>query len=408
MTMVYVCAAALALFGGALPLGVFSVIWDQMSENMTVGIPYIAILRLLLALGAVAAVILAQRLRRLPVVLDLVIASLALEAMCLFGFSLSRVFWHLAVWTVLLGFGVGMSLALMSLRLAGSEEWKVNLVFAAAGVGTLTGTGLMARVLNLGRSWHTACQFLAILQILIFLSLFLLRRVGLRSMEQTVRARVREKMRRREEKGRALDGKRAPEQVRSAFLVRLVCAYGAAALSCVLLLAACLWPSGVLAELERAGAKSGAGSAAVRCILWMGAGFAAGGLIAGLLRWKKRTAWAAGCAVSCLFLCAAAVLLERGTASALQLQGVALCCGAGQSTVLAQLLLTDDARLDEDAVSSLTELIPAFFLGGWAVITPMTQLLFRSGNGHRFALWMLLFLAVQALLLTGACGRESE
>ena len=75
---------------------------------------------------------------------------------------------------------------------------------------------------------------------------------------------------------------------------------------------------------------------------------------------------------------------------------------------LYSLFLIDDVRLDADAVASMTELVPAFFFGGWAVITPLTQTLFGAGAARHFALWMLIFLSVQAVLLMFAVRGEED
>lgn len=114
MAVTYFIAVTLALFAGALPAQILGVIWASIQESMTVEIPYIALLRLLGCAGAIAAVILSERIRGYILARDLIVGAIALEALSLIGFSLSREFWNLCVWITALGFSAGLCLALIS------------------------------------------------------------------------------------------------------------------------------------------------------------------------------------------------------------------------------------------------------------------------------------------------------
>ena len=92
MAVTYYISVTLALFAGALPAQILGVIWELIGESITVEIPYIALLRLLGSAGAVAAVILSDRIRGYILARDLIVGAVALEAMSLIGFSMSREF----------------------------------------------------------------------------------------------------------------------------------------------------------------------------------------------------------------------------------------------------------------------------------------------------------------------------
>ena len=51
----------LALFSAGLPAGLYSIIWNQMSEKLTLAVPYVSLLRAMIAAGAVIACILCGR-----------------------------------------------------------------------------------------------------------------------------------------------------------------------------------------------------------------------------------------------------------------------------------------------------------------------------------------------------------
>ena len=72
MTAIYLVFTILSLFTCMLPAGVLSVIWEPLSDNLTVGVPYIAILRVLITAGSAA-----------PAALSVIAAADARAAMAL-------------------------------------------------------------------------------------------------------------------------------------------------------------------------------------------------------------------------------------------------------------------------------------------------------------------------------------
>ena len=79
--------------------------------------------------------------------------------------------------------------------------------------------------------------------------------------------------------------------------------------------------------------------------------------------------------------------------------------GAAAGPVFPVLILTDDERLDEEAQDSLLGLMPAFYFGGWALITPLTQSLVGSAQEEWFALWLLAAAAAMTVCLALARKR---
>ena len=89
----------------------------------------------------------------------------------------------------------------------------------------------------------------------------------------------------------------------------------------------------------------------------------------------------------------------------MQLSILQFAVGASAGPVLPELILTDDERLDEDAEDSLLCLMPAFYFGGWALITPLTQALVGSSQENMFAIWLLAAAAVMTVFLAMAGKR---
>ena len=76
-----------------------------------------------------------------------------------------------------------------------------------------------------------------------------------------------------------------------------------------------------------------------------------------------------------------------------------LLTGAAAGPVFPSLLLLDDVRLDREAEGDLLALLPAFALGSWIVITPLTQALVGGGQTEHFPVWLLLITVVTGFFL---------
>ena len=397
MAAVYLIFTILSMFTCMLPAGVFSVIWESISNYLTVGVPSIAIIRVLIVIGVVAAAVLSDRIRSYGVIRDIVIGSTALEALALLGFSLSRVFWNLCVWSVCLGFGLGMGVTLLCRMLRRAGRRYAEIVFAGGALGITAGVWILSQVFARGGGWRTSCQILAVAQVLLCLLQFSLRRRGLRESEESVRKLQRERNRmravRRQKKIREdgpLDERSAPARFRS-----LACTYLACTFCSVLVLGAVLWPGTWLVSSGRGNLPSSVS------VMIVSGGLAAGRLLAyvfplpgnrKVLLFGVFAAAAAG----------VALVLSGSGLSLLQAEFLQFAIGAGAGEVLPVLITTEDERLDEDAQDSLYGLLPAFYAGALAVITPLTQALVGCGQERWFALWLLTAAVLMTLFLAGA------
>lgn len=400
MTAIYLVLTILSLFTCMLPAGVFSVIWEPISENLTVGVPYIAILRVLLAAGIIVAVVLSDRIHAYVMIRDIVIGAAALEALSLLGFSLSRVFWNLCIWSLCLGIGLGMGASLLSRIVRHSGRRYSQIIFAGGACGIAAGIWILSFVMARGGGWRTACQILAVFQVLLCLLHFSLRRKSRRDYSEMIRKMERERNRdrsgKRQEKIRTdgeLDERFAPRYFR-----RVLCCYLACVLCCILILGTILWPGAYIAAEGRGVLSS------VTCALLTVGGLAAGRILFWLLPLSEKAKRILPGILTVLVTAAAVWPVYRG-AGAWQLGILQFAVGAAAGPVFPVLILTDDERLDEEAQDSLLGLMPAFYFGGWALITPLTQSLVGSAQEEWFALWLLAAAAAMTVCLALARKR---
>ena len=397
MTAVYLLFTILSLFACMLPVGVFSVIWEQVTSNMTVGVPYIAIIRMLIAAGVIIAVVLSDRIRAYEVTRDIVIGSTALEALSLLGFSLSRVFWNLCVWSVCLGFGLGMGVSLLCRMLRRYGGRYTEIVFAGGAGGILAGAWILSQVLARGGGWRTSCQILAVVQVLLCLLQFSLRRRRLRDSVETLRKMKREKNRERSDRRqkRIRNEGEVDERSAPAYFRKLTCCYLSSTLCSLLIFGTVLWPEAYLVS-------SGGGTiSSVRAIMTVCAGLAAVRLASGLIPVSGRKK-ALLFGVFTVAVTGIAAALTRFGTTVFQLELLQFAAGFGTGPILPNLIAIEDERLDEEAQDSLFGLLPAFYFGSWALITPLTQALVGSSGEDMFALWLLVIAAVMTICLAGA------
>ncbi len=369
MAVTYFVSVTLALFAGALPAQVLGVIWESISDGMNVEIPYIALLRLLAAAGAVLAVILSDRIRGYILARDLIVGALALEALSLIGFSLSREFWNLAVWVTALGFSGGMCVTLICYLLRWTWSKKTCLIFVCAPLGAVSGVYFVQYILSLGRSWRTACQGLAILQIVLCMSVFLLRRTLLRDVAAIIKRQRRERDIERQKRREELIRQKGEldERYEEIWLIRLLFLYGAAIFCGLVLLCAIH----LTYSAQVSGGTGGADLAwSVLCVC---AGMAAGRVVIGCLKKNARKSCRIGLLITIGVLLACSAAAWFAHTGAMLWLFVRVGTGFGAGMVFPNLIQMDDERFDEDLQTGMTGLIPAFYFGTDAMITPLVQ-----------------------------------
>ena len=401
MAVTYYISVTLALFAGALPAQILGVIWEMIGESMTVEIPYIALLRLLGSAGAVAAVILSDRIRGYILARDLIVGAVALEAMSLIGFSMSREFWNLAVWITALGFSLGLCMTLICYLLRGTWSKKTSLLFAASACGMGAGVFFVQYTLSLGRSWRTACQGLAILQVVLCMSVFLLRRTLLRDVAVILKKQKRERGIQRQKRAEELIRKKGSvdERFEEAWLIRLLFLYGSA-VSCGLLLLS----AAHLTYSAQAAQQNPAADLAVS-VLTVCAGMAAGRIVIGFLRINARRACLAGSVLSTAVLAVCFIMVQTGQTADWIVLPVRAGCGFGAGMIFPNLIQLDDERFDEEAQTGMAGLIPAFYFGADAMITPFVQSISRSFTMSACTLAMLALSCCMGLCIILATAR---
>lgn len=404
---VYLVTLFLAFLASALPAGILSVVWEKISLNMTLEVSGVGILRILIALGAVLACILADsaggRARRG----DLSCAGIGIETLGVIGLSLSRLFWHLCLWSFVLGIGFGISLALLCVQVHSLKGRNILLCFSGMYGGVFAGTFLLSILGEAGLGWRTACQALGLVQILLGSGVFLARRTYMRrkDVQEKIRLWQRERLASRSQKGeqwmKAHSG--TEKEVARNFCRKMTFTYLSAVLCAVISFCAALWP-----QSYRVMVNGSTNTETVGGILVLSLGMTAGCAVSALAGAGRRQSLALSeCFLAAVFL-AEAYLIHAGGMQDRTLTAFQFLAGAAAGPVFPDLVRIDDVRIDSDAVGSLVSLLPAFYLGAWMTVTPLNQALVGAGQCSRFALGLLLFAAALGLCFFPGSEKEED
>lgn len=378
----------LAFVAAGFPAGIYSSIWTQISGGMTVPVPSIILLRAMIAAGGVLACILAARIRQKQErTFDLCLAGVSLETLGVIGLALSRMFWHLCLWSFVLGLGLGMSLTLLCIVVIRLDQRTVMLQFSGTGVGAFAGNWILSAAMSLSGSWRTGCELLGLVQILTAFLAFFIRRSLIKG--QDMRRKLDERSReidicREQERRRIPLDEAGLRQAEKEYITRSAVSCMAAFLSGILALCMVLWPQSYrVIETGAAQEMTGYG------VLMVSLGMAAGRVLAGVLRPAGRVSRLIWMGTAGVLLLLEQYLIHAGGLTDMGMLFFQLFEGITVGPVFPKLLLLDDVRLDREAETALLSLLPAFALGAVIVVTPLTQALVGAGQTRWFPLWLL-------------------
>ncbi len=388
----------LAFVAAGFPAGVYSSIWTQISGGLTVPVTSISLLRAMIAAGGVLACILSVRTsQKRERIFDLCLAGVSLETLGVIGLALSRMFWHLCLWSLVLGLGLGMSLTLLCIVVIRHDQRTVMLQFSGTGVGAFAGSWILSAAMSLSGSWRTGCELLGLVQILTAFLAFFIRRSLIKG--QDMRRKLDDRSReidifREQERRRVHVDEAGLRRAEKEYITRSAFSCAAAFLSGVLTLCMVLWPQSYrVIETGAAQEMTGYG------VLMVSLGIAAGRVLAGAFRPEGRVSRLIWMGTAGALLLLEQYLIHIGGLTDRGMLFFQLFEGITVGPVFPKLLLLDDVRLDREAETALLSLLPAFALGAVIVVTPLTQALVGAGQTRWFPLWLLVVAACLGVCL---------
>lgn len=159
----------LAFISMGLPDALLGSAWPTMQQSMHVPVWYAGVISILISSATVVSSLLSNRLITRLGTSTLTVASTALTAVALFGFSFSTDFWHLCLWAIPYGLGAGsIDAALNNYVALHYKSRHMSWIHFCWGLGATAGPTLMGYCLTHGHAWTTGYQTAGIAQTVMF------------------------------------------------------------------------------------------------------------------------------------------------------------------------------------------------------------------------------------------------
>ena len=157
-----------------LPDGLLGAAWPTMCLEMDVPVSYAGLVSVTICAGTIVSSLLSDRLTLRFGTGKITAVSVAMTAMALLGFSLTRNYWMLFLWAVPYGLGAGSVDASLNNYVALHYSSRhMSWLHCMWGIGATTGPYLMGYALTAGHGWNAGYRYVAFLQMALTALLFL-------------------------------------------------------------------------------------------------------------------------------------------------------------------------------------------------------------------------------------------
>lgn len=173
----------LAFISLGLPDGLLGAAWPSMYPQLQIPVSYAGIVSIIICVGTIVSSLLSDRLTHKLGSGMVTAISVAMTAVALLGFSFSRSFWMLCIWSLPYGLGAGSVDASLNNYVALHYPSRhMSWLHCMWGVGASVGPYIMGYLLAGGQPWSRGYLYIGIAQIvlsaIILLSLPLWKKTG--------------------------------------------------------------------------------------------------------------------------------------------------------------------------------------------------------------------------------------
>ena len=151
-----------------LPDALLGAAWPVMCQAFAVPVSYAGTLALIIAAGTVVSSLLSDRMTKWLGTGKVTAASVAMTALALFGFSVSREYWQLCLWAIPYGLGAGSVDASLNNYVALHYASRhMSWLHCMWGLGASVGPYIMGLALTGGMGWNTGYRLISLLQMVL-------------------------------------------------------------------------------------------------------------------------------------------------------------------------------------------------------------------------------------------------
>ena len=148
-----------------LPDALLGSAWPTMYGEFGVPVSYAGVISMIVAVGTIISSLQSDRLTRKLGAGRVTAISVAMTAIAIFGFSVSRSFWMLCLWAIPYGLGAGsVDAALNNYVALHFASRHMSWLHCMWGVGASLGPYIMGYALTAGGGWNMGYRYIALLQ----------------------------------------------------------------------------------------------------------------------------------------------------------------------------------------------------------------------------------------------------
>ena len=151
-----------------LPDALLGAAWPIMQVELSVPVSYAGGISLIIAIGTVISSLQADRLIKWLGTGKIMVISVAMTALAIFGFSVSTAFWQLCLWAIPYGLGAGSVDASLNNYVAIHYASRhMSWLHCMWGLGASIGPYIMGMALTGGLSWNMGYGIISALQVIL-------------------------------------------------------------------------------------------------------------------------------------------------------------------------------------------------------------------------------------------------
>ena len=151
-----------------LPDGLLGAAWPVMCVEMNVPVSYAGLISITIAAGTIVSSLMCDRMTMRFGTGKVTAVSVALTALALLGFSLTKTYWLLFIWAVPYGLGAGSVDASLNNYVALHYASRhMSWLHCMWGLGAMIGPYIMGFALSSGRSWSMGYRYVSLIQMIL-------------------------------------------------------------------------------------------------------------------------------------------------------------------------------------------------------------------------------------------------
>lgn len=168
MAIALIILIYLSFISLGLPDGLLGAAWPSIYPSFSVPVSYAGYVTMIIAGGTIVSSLSSDRLSRRFSTQIILVVSVALTALAIFGFSFSTAYWQLCLWAIPYGFGAGaVDSSLNNYVSLHYKSRQMSWLHSFWGVGATLGPYIISLCLGHSLGWNWGYRIVGIIQVVL-------------------------------------------------------------------------------------------------------------------------------------------------------------------------------------------------------------------------------------------------